>query len=262
MSCSRSSEGLATAATASEPEQHQVNLRLNSTPAYVPQQQQQQQQHKVLEQVDTLAQVQVDPAVWNLNRNVTAATAAATAASDITQASQKQQQWSGQQPLINGWSNLQTSATITYTWSQSLYPLTPTSFSIPWGWGTAIAKARASLVRSVTSARYTFSGNLAITNSDPIHPMWLNRIQLQCYSGTYLDLPCGGGGWGFGGLQIGAGQVSYCYVNDMSVQASWGNNGRQVCKVVVTTASGVQSNSGVYCWASGVQHHQADCGQG
>lgn len=161
-------------------------------------------------------------------------------------ASTAPQQWSSQAPLINGWNNLQTTASVNYIWSQSLYPLGPTSFTVPWAWGTAVAKLRSTFTRSVASASSTFSGNLAIANPDPYEPIYINRVQLQCLWGANIDLPCvNSNGWRSGGMQIGAGQMSYCYVTNMPVQAVWGGNYQQPCKVVATTWNGVQSNSGM-----------------
>jgi TolA-binding protein len=78
------------------------------------------------------------------------------------QAQPQQQLRSNMLPIINGWSNLVTTANVVFSWSHQLLPIGATSLSVPWGYGSAVTQARATFSRSVASAQYSFSGSLQV----------------------------------------------------------------------------------------------------
>ncbi|KAF6252008.1 hypothetical protein COO60DRAFT_567159 [Scenedesmus sp. NREL 46B-D3] len=162
----------------------------------------------------------------------------------LLQVQPQQQQRSNMAPLINGWSNLVTTANVVYTWSHQLVPIGPTSMSVPWGFGSAVTQARGTFLRSVASAQYSFSGNLQVTNPDPAKEMWLSRLQLQCFWGSSVTLPCGNNGWQYSSMVIRPGQTNACSVSNVVLQASFGSNFRQPCRVTATAWNGGQATSG------------------
>lgn len=173
-----------------------------------------------------------------------------------------QQQKSTMAPVVNGWSNLRTTCNTIFTWGHQLFPLASSSLQMPWGWGSAIAHARATFTRSVASAQYYMSGTLQVTNPDAVNPMWLSRLQLQCYWGANVNLPCGNSGWQYGSMQIAPGQTASCFVSNLPLQAAFGADFRQPCRVITTAWNGVETKSGDFIldFGSPTVNNQVRCG--
>ncbi|WIA15905.1 hypothetical protein OEZ85_012654 [Tetradesmus obliquus] len=111
-------------------------------------------------------------------------------------------------------------------------------------WHALITQARATFSRSVASAQYSFSGSLQISNPDPVNQMWLSRLQLQCFWGININLPCGNNGWQYSSLVIDPGQTNTCSVSSLVLQAAFRSNFRQPCRITATAWNGGQTTSG------------------
>jgi hypothetical protein len=85
---------------------------------------------------------------------------------------------------------------------------------------------------------------MQVTNPDPAAQLWISRLQLQCFWGSSITLPCGNSGWQYSSMVIDPGQTNTCSVSSLVLQAAFGSNFRQPCRITATAWNGGQSTSG------------------
>lgn len=154
------------------------------------------------------------------------------------------------QPVGIEASGIRTQTALTFAWTQNIQPAGSSSITVNWGGGGTIP-ARGTFTRTVTSAQFTLSMNLAVTNPEK-GPMFINNLQLMCLWGPTISLPCGsynGNGYNSGGYPgstgtgfvIPASQTLNCPINNLNIPGSWGVDFTQPCQIVATTYWGKAS---------------------